>query len=209
MVTVDIMVLRYVNQQIEILLIQRRQDPFAGQWALPGGFVKMTERLQAAAERELAEETSLQKCPLFPLTYADHPERDPRGRTISFIFGGIISPPFTVLKAASDARSVDWYPVSNLPDLAFDHASVIEKCFQVVKLMLTTNYGLLAFLPHSFSTRDIESCYHTLYNTTEQLPVLISSALQKKLIRRDSENHFVKLVSGSDLYDHLIFSFPE
>ena len=209
MVTVDIMILRYVNQQFEILLIQRKQDPFAGQWALPGGFIRMTEKLREAAERELAEETSLRNCALFPLSYADQPERDPRGRTISFIFGGIVGPPFPVLNAASDAGSLAWYPLKNLPALAFDHTAVIEQCFQDFKIQLTMNHGILAFLQDSFSFQDLESCYQALYNNKENLPLLIDSAIQKKLIRKDSERHFQRLVSGLALYDNDMYSFLE
>jgi 8-oxo-dGTP diphosphatase len=78
-------VLQWQQHQLHVLLIQRGHEPFAGQWALPGGFVDMEEPLEAAARRELQEETGVTDVPLREVGMAGKPGRDPRGRTISAI----------------------------------------------------------------------------------------------------------------------------
>jgi 8-oxo-dGTP diphosphatase len=108
-----------------VLLIQRRNDPFAGSWALPGGFVDAGERVVAAAARELAEETAIEAdAPLELLGVYDTPGRDPRGPTVSVVY---------VLRTAGehdarggdDARAARWFALDALPALAFDHATVL------------------------------------------------------------------------------------
>ncbi|MCI0380041.1 MAG: NUDIX hydrolase [Gemmataceae bacterium] len=123
-VTVDIIL---VTREIKprILLIQRKKDPFAGRWALPGGFVEMNETLEESARRELREETGLSVGLMEQLyTYGD-PERDPRGRVISVAFLARISAAKVQLKAADDAAHADWFPLQRPPELAFDHAKII------------------------------------------------------------------------------------
>jgi 8-oxo-dGTP diphosphatase len=110
-----------------ILLIERGHDPFAGAWALPGGFVEGAERVASGAARELAEETAIEVDPaaLAMLGVYDTPGRDPRGPTVSVVY---------LLRAAAqlsarggdDARAARWFPLGELPALAFDHALVID-----------------------------------------------------------------------------------
>jgi len=123
-VTVDILVFRKHEKKRELLLIRRKHDPFAGKWALPGGFMDMDETLEEAAARELKEETGLEGLPLEQLKAYSALHRDPRHRTVSVAFTGVMTgnrPP----KAGDDAREAAWFPVDSLPDLAFDHDRII------------------------------------------------------------------------------------
>jgi len=127
-VTVDAAVLREPARggRVEALLVQRGRPPFAGAWALPGGFVGIDEDLPAAAARELAEETGLRGLSLHQLGAYGRPERDPRGRTISVVYWGWLpagsgqSP-----RAGSDAAGTGWFAADALPALAFDHATIL------------------------------------------------------------------------------------
>jgi 8-oxo-dGTP diphosphatase len=107
-----------------VLLIQRRNEPFAGSWALPGGFVDAGERVVAAASRELAEETAVEADTLELLGVYDTPGRDPRGPTVSVVYllraGGELD-----ARGGDDARAARWFSLEALPALAFDHATVI------------------------------------------------------------------------------------
>lgn len=124
-VTVDIAVFRAVQDEFEILLIQRSHPPFEGHWALPGGFIDMDETLQASALRELEEETGIQKIELTQFkTYGD-PGRDPRCRTITIVYYGFV-PENTFTQAGDDARNASWFRISQLPPLAFDHKIIIS-----------------------------------------------------------------------------------
>ena len=121
--TVDVVALAGTPAR-SVLLIQRAHEPFAGSWALPGGFVEAGERVLAAASRELREETEVEADALELLGVYDTPGRDPRGPTVSIVY---------VLRSAEeleavggdDAGDARWFALDALPSLAFDHAIVI------------------------------------------------------------------------------------
>lgn len=124
---VDVIVFDASTEQI--LLIKRKNEPFKGCLALPGGYVDSTETVEAAAERELYEETSIMIINK-PLTFFDHysyPERDPRGRVIAFVYD-LICDGKPGVKAGDDAAHVGWYEFEKIPKLwfAFDHHSIIS-----------------------------------------------------------------------------------
>ena len=125
-VTVDIAVLKKNGNGFEILLIKRKFDPFADMWALPGGFVDMDETIEAAASRELFEETNLSGIQLEQFHVFSELDRDPRGRTISVVFIGLHTDQQEVI-AKDDAKEACWYPLNELPELAFDHGEIIKK----------------------------------------------------------------------------------
>lgn len=110
-----------------VLLIQRKSEPFAASWALPGGFVEPDERLADAARRELLEETGVTACELEQLYTAGDPGRDPRGWTVSVVYLAQVEPGAAKPVAADDASAVGWFPLDALPALAFDHAMLIAR----------------------------------------------------------------------------------
>jgi len=110
----------------ELLLIQRKKDPYAGKWALPGGFLEMDELLVGGCRREVEEETGLQVKELTQFKTYDAIDRDPRGRTISVVFYGIAEDDFSV-QGGDDAAAAAWFPADHLPELAFDHALIISE----------------------------------------------------------------------------------
>lgn len=123
--TVDAVVFKKENRDVRVLLIRRKNPPFTGNWALPGGFVDMDETLENAIERELEEETSLSKIELYQLHAFSTPGRDPRGHTISVVFWGRLDQNQPAI-AGDDAEDVKWYKLDQLPELAFDHKEIIE-----------------------------------------------------------------------------------
>lgn len=128
MVTVDILLLRRVGGELQILLIRRDKTPFRGSWALPGGYVHRDEALEAAARRELREETGQENLPLRQLGAYGDPGRDPRGHTVTIVYGGVIETDKPVQPVAgSDAGQAQWFPAEQLPELAFDHARIIAE----------------------------------------------------------------------------------
>ena len=127
-VTVDAVVFK--RDPDSVLLIKRGKAPFAGAWALPGGFVDMTESCEAAVRRELAEETGLEGVELRFLHYFDAVDRDPRERTLALSCWGVADSA-AVVNGADDAADARWHPVAQLPELAFDHAQVIDRALNV------------------------------------------------------------------------------
>ena len=130
--TADVAVLRLVEMP-EILLIQRKEEPFKNNWALPGGFMEMEETLEETARRELMEETSVRAAELIRFDTYDKPGRDPRGRTITQVFVMIWKEEMGKPKAGSDAANLQWFALNELPELAFDHQQILSDVIQMIK----------------------------------------------------------------------------
>jgi 8-oxo-dGTP diphosphatase len=123
-VTVDVAVVTR-EPKPRIFLIRRKNPPFAGMWALPGGFIEMDETLEESARRELREETGIAAVRLEQLHTFGDPGRDPRGRTISVVFLARASAARLRPKAADDAAEGAWHPLHRPPPLAFDHRRIL------------------------------------------------------------------------------------
>ena len=123
-VTADCVVM--TNEPLpKVLLIQRGADPFKGAWAFPGGFMNMDETTEACAIRELEEETGLKVTTVHQIGAYSKVDRDPRGRTITVAYLAIIDSPVEV-KGQDDAIKAEWFPVTELPNLAFDHFDIMQ-----------------------------------------------------------------------------------
>ena len=123
-VTVDVIIVTR-ERKPRVLLIRRKHDPFAGTWAIPGGFVDMDEPLDAAARRELREETGVEVAELEQLHTFGDPGRDPRGRVIAVAYLARVKAADVNPEAADDAAEVGWHPLDRLPPLAFDHDQIL------------------------------------------------------------------------------------
>jgi 8-oxo-dGTP diphosphatase len=127
-VTVDVVLIAPLEGRPHVLLVKRKKTPFEGCWAIPGGFVEPNEPLEAAARRELWEETGAAPDHLEQLHTFGAPGRDPRGWTISVAYVALLSPEEVEgwpLQAGSDAEGLAWYDLDDLPPLAFDHADIL------------------------------------------------------------------------------------
>jgi len=132
-VTVDVILINRGDDDAEILLIKRMNEPFAGKWAFPGGFMDMDETLEEAAQRELQEETGVSGLALRQLHAFSALDRDPRHRTVSVVFYGFADEKPSI-QAGSDAREAAWFPLHKLPPLAFDHDDIIRALKQKLNL---------------------------------------------------------------------------
>jgi 8-oxo-dGTP diphosphatase len=124
--TVDVAVMTR-EQPFRVLLIRRKAEPFAGKWALPGGFVNENECLTDAACRELKEECGVEQVDLEQVYTFGDPGRDPRGWTVSVVYLARVPAEKVVPVAGDDAAEVRWFPLDALPPLAFDHAQVLAR----------------------------------------------------------------------------------
>ena len=114
----------------KVLLIQRGGEPFKGAWAFPGGFMNMDETTEQCAIRELEEETGMIINELHQVGAYSKVDRDPRGRTITVAYLAIIDKPISVI-GQDDAAKAEWWSVSNLPHLAFDHYDIMQDAIKL------------------------------------------------------------------------------
>ncbi len=183
-VTVDIVLFTFAEGELRVLLIKRKRDPFAGHWALPGGFVNENERLEDAAARELYEEAGVKDIYLEQLYTFGDPGRDPRGWVISVAYFAIVSADQArQVHAGDDAGDAAWFNVYQLPPLAFDHERIIRYALRRLRYKLEyTGLGFL-LLPESFTLSQLQTVYEIV--------------LQEKLDKRN----FRKKILGMNIIE--------
>jgi 8-oxo-dGTP diphosphatase len=161
-VTVDIVIFTVRERTLQVLLIRRGVPPFEGQYAIPGGFILEGESLEQAAKRELQEETGVHDVFLEQLYSFGDPARDPRGRIITVAYYALISSEWNSLAAGSDASEARWFPMNELPTLAFDHKQILEYALQ--RLQNKLEYTTVGFqlLPEKFTLGELQSVYETI-----------------------------------------------
>lgn len=119
----------------KVLLIQRGDEPFKGCWAFPGGFMNMDETTEECAIRELKEETGLKVSDIHQIGAYSKVDRDPRGRTVTVAYLSVIDKPLPVT-GQDDAAKSEWWPLSSLPILAFDHDEIISDAIAIYNKLL-------------------------------------------------------------------------
>lgn len=160
---VDAIVFGYRESQLYVLIIQQKFGSQNSYWALPGGLVKSDESLTEAVKRELKEETNVGVNYLEQLyTFGDDITRDPRNRVVSVAYFGLVDPTKLNIKADSDAESVAWLKINEIPNLAFDHNDMIKKALQRLKDKLTYKPIGFDLLPEKFLFSDLENLYSTI-----------------------------------------------
>jgi 8-oxo-dGTP diphosphatase len=175
--TVDIVVLgvNWRDRRLESLLIKRKLAPFKGRLALPGGFVNLDESLEAAALRELKEETGIVPAHLEQLATFGAVKRDPRERVVSVAYMALETTLAHIVKAGTDASDAAWYPARDLPNLAFDHAAIMATA--LARLEGKVRYSPIGFglLPEVFSVGELR----TLYEIVLGRPIDVSNFRRK------------------------------
>jgi 8-oxo-dGTP diphosphatase len=141
-ISADILVFRYSGRW-EALLIQRKNPPFQSSWALPGGFLDRREDALTAARRELNEETGLNCKELIEFGAFTAPDRDPRGRTATVAFYTFWKRSSGKAVASDDAKNVQWFPISRLPSLAFDHKEIISRGIKAARAKMKSTQKFL------------------------------------------------------------------
>lgn len=171
-VAVDAVLFGYESNELYVLLIKQKFGKYKNVWSLPGGFVLDGEGLLEAALRELKEEAGVTIDHLEQLyTFGDEVDRDHRAQVISVSYFGTVVPSQMDLKADTDALDTGWFPINELPTLAYDHKSIISLAFERLKSKL--NYQPIGFdlLSPKFAFSELENLYMTI--------------LQRKIDRRN------------------------
>lgn len=160
-IAVDAVVFSVIGNALKILLIKRKNPPFGGKYALPGGFVEIDEDLEAAAQRELEEETGVKDIFLQQIGAYGTVGRDPRGRIVSVAFMALISPD-AKLQASTDALKAEWFHIEELPELGFDHECIISDALKHLRYEIQTTNIALQILPKRFSLTALQQLYESV-----------------------------------------------
>lgn len=162
-VAVDAIVFGYQNNSLYILLIQQKFGSNKSYWALPGGLVKNDESLKDAVSRELKEETNVEVNYFEQLfTFGDDIHRDSRNRVISIAYFALVDSSKLQIKADTDAENVKWFPLNEIPVLAFDHSKMVTIAVKRLRAKLTYQPIGFELLPKEFLFSDLENLYCTI-----------------------------------------------
>jgi 8-oxo-dGTP diphosphatase len=159
---VDCVVFGLDDGALKLLLIQRGLQPYKGEWALPGGFVRIHETLDEAARRELLEETGLQNVFLEQLYTFGEVERDPRERVVSVAYYALVKLSDHKARSATDAAEARWFELADTPFLAFDHAAITATA--LTRLQGKVRYQPVGFelLPRKFTLSELQHLYEAV-----------------------------------------------
>lgn len=160
--TADVVAIRFAGGALEVLLIRRASEPYAGQWALPGGFVDMDETVEHAAARELAEETGVENAEVEQLRVFSEPDRDPRGRTVTVAHLAMLRAGEAEVRAGDDASQAEFRPVSEATGLAFDHDRVLEAALERLRTKARHEAFGLELLPSKFTLSELQRLYEVV-----------------------------------------------
>lgn len=175
------------STNLKILLIQRGTSPFAGEWALPGGFVSPVESLDDAALRELNEETGITSAFLEQLYTFGAPDRDPRGRVITVAYYALVNCAGCKLRAGTDATWAAWFDITNLPPLVFDHTGIVTKA--LTRLRSKVRYEPIGFnlLPERFPLAQLHALYEAILDRPIDLPNFRRAIIRMQLLHEAGE----------------------
>jgi 8-oxo-dGTP diphosphatase len=161
-VTTDIVVFTLREEQLKLLLVRRAGGPYQGHWALPGGLVGIEESLDAAAARQLEQETGVSGVYLEQLYTFGRPDRDPRERVISVAYYALIPSDRIRLRAATDAEAVGWFALDELPELALDHSEIVDTAQERLAAKLEYSTIAFQFMPAQFTLSELQAVYETI-----------------------------------------------
>ena len=173
-VTVDVLLFTIRDEKLQLALIKRGIPPFEGSWAIPGGFVRMEEELEEAARREIEEETGVRDIFLEQLYTFGQPTRDPRTRVITIVYFALVPGEHLTLRADTDASDASWFAVDELPELAFDHAKIVEVGVERLKAKIEYSNIAYGLLPARFRLSELQRVYE----------IILGHALDKRNFRK-------------------------
>ena len=159
-VTTDCVIFTYEDWKLKVLLVKRGGEPFKGEWALPGGFLRSDETAREGALRELREETALEASAIGELGVFSAPDRDPRERVITIAFYALVKP--SEVEGGDDADEAAWFSIDELPQLAFDHADIINAALE--RLRRDIHFEPIGFdlLDDEFTIPDLQRLYEII-----------------------------------------------
>ncbi len=161
-VTVDLVIFTVDAGKLKVLLVERAEEPFAGVWSSPGGFLQRGESLEEAALRVMEEKTGVKEVYLEQLYTLGDPKRDPRARIITVAYFALIPWKNLLQPGSKKVNDLAWYPVDAAPELAFDHAEILKVAVQRLRAKAGYSNIVYGLLPESFRLSDLQKMYEII-----------------------------------------------
>ena len=165
-VTTDCVIFGFDEGELKVLLIERGIEPYLGKWALPGGFIDMDEDAESCARRKLVQETGLEDIYMEQLYTFSAVNRDPRYRVISIAFYALVKLSDYHAQAGTDTTNIQWFSISDVPELAFDHAVILTMAKERLKGKIKYQPIGFELLPEKFTMPELHHLYETVLQTT-------------------------------------------
>jgi 8-oxo-dGTP diphosphatase len=171
---IDLVVFGYNSNELSVLLLNRKDEPFKDGWTLPGAFLQMEERFLDTCSRVLRTKLGMDKVYLEQLYSFDEPERDPRGRAISVAYYALVNPHKLEIVVGTMANDVRWFDIKKMPSLGFDHLSIFKKALQRLR-------SKILYFPVGFELLDE---YFTITELHELYECILGVPLDRRNFRR-------------------------
>lgn len=195
-VTCDCVIFGFDGNELKILLIERKLEPFKGYWALPGGFMRMDETIEQCAARELKEETNVENVYLEQFEVFSSTDRDPRGRVVTVAFIALVRPSDYRVIGGDDAERAAWFNSNMLPPVAFDHQEIIDKAKVRLTEILRLRPVAFQLLDEIFSVDDLRKVYEAVNKTQYD-----RRNFQRKLMQSNIVEELNELSLSEDMDD--------
>ncbi len=199
-VTTDCVIFAFDGSELQVLLIERGIEPFKGKWAFPGGFLNMDETAGEGAMRELKEETGLENAYIEQFNTYSEPGRDPRERVITIAHYALVR--IQEVKGGDDAAKAQWFPIDEVPQLAFDHDKILRDAMR--KLRERIHFEPIGFelLPEKFTMRELQILYESILGVKFD-----RRNFAKKMMHYELLNQLDETVRPTAKRDALLYSF--
>ena len=161
-VTTDCVIFGFDGKKLNVLLVERGIEPFKGQWAFPGGFLKMDESAEEGALRELREETGLKEAYIRQFYTFSAPNRDPRERVVTIAYYALVK--MQEVMGGDDAAKAEWFALDNVPKLAFDHELILRKAIKELRKQIHFEPIGFELLPEKFTIKELQLLYEAILN---------------------------------------------
>lgn len=201
-ISTDCVIFAYSEEELKVALIQRKNLPYKGKWAIPGGFIEGNETLEEGAARELYEETHIRDVYLEQFHTFSAPKRDPRGRVITVAFFALVNPDHYEISASADAAKAEWWDLHKLPPLAFDHEIMMEMALESLKKSIKIKPIGFELLPKEFTLSQFQKLYEILLEKE-----IDKRNFRKKISRFDFVMDTGKITEGGRHRPAKLYSF--
>lgn len=191
-VTTDCVIFGFDGKQLQVLLIERGVEPYKGEWALPGGFLRMDESVEECAFRELREETAFEPVSLEQFGVFSAVDRDPRGRVVTIAFYALVKK--EDVHGGDDAARAQWFNIDLLPPLAFDHQDILHEAQQALKRDIHHQPVAFRMLAEHFTMPQLQRLYESILGVTFdrrnfQKKMIASGVVQEEQTEPEKTGH--------------------